>query len=71
MKFQAGYLNQVTTPLVILLFIPLMLLPACSKDNPDQITNETVLNQRLRSKVQTLDPGDSGDSASNAVCREF
>jgi ABC-type transport system substrate-binding protein len=30
-----------------------------------------VLNQRLRSKIQTLDPADVGDTASDGVCKEF
>ena len=30
-----------------------------------------ILNQRLRAKVQTLDPADVGDTTSDGVCKEF
>jgi ABC-type transport system substrate-binding protein len=52
------------------ILIALLLLPACTK-KPDSKTDEVVLNQRMRSKVQTLDPADVGDVTSDGVCKEF
>ena len=44
---------------------------SCKQKNPSSDKQEAVLNQRSRSKIQTLDPADVGDTASDGVCREF
>ena len=69
---KARYLNRITDCQCCLLniLIALLILPACTK-TPDSKTDEVVLNQRMRSKVQTLDPADVGDTASHGVCSEF
>ncbi len=70
---KARYLNHIAIRRFYLLFIiiPLLFFSACGWDEPADKSEEVVLNQRLRSKVQTLDPGNAGDSASNAICREI
>ncbi len=44
-------------------------LTSCKQDESE--SGEMVHNQRLRSKLQTLDPADVGDVASDGVCKEF
>ena len=51
--------------------ILLLFLPACTQENPASKSDEVILNQRMRSKIQTLDPADVGDTASHGVCGEF
>ena len=67
------YLNQriircfcLFNALILLLF-----LPACTQEDPASKPDEVILNQRMRSKIQTLDPADVGDTASHGVCGEF
>ncbi|MBL7214519.1 MAG: hypothetical protein ISS71_02440 [Phycisphaerae bacterium] len=49
----------------------LFFVPSCKPKHSEQNSREIVLNQRLRSKLQTLDPADVGDTASDGVCKEF
>jgi ABC-type transport system substrate-binding protein len=51
--------------------ILLLFLPACTQEDPASQSDEVILNQRMRSKIQTLDPADVGDTASHGVCGEF
>ena len=44
---------------------------SCKQKDSSSNKHEVVLNQRSRSKIQTLDPADVGDTASDGVCREF
>ena len=53
------------------LAIALLFFSACEQKEGRGGKDEVVLNQRIRSKVQTLDPADVGDTASSGVCREF
>jgi len=47
----------------------LCMLSAC--DRSPENTDEVVFNQRLRAKVQTLDPVNVGDTTSDGVCKDF
>lgn len=69
----ARYLNQFMMRCFCLfnVLIPLLFLSACTQEDPTSKSDEVVLNQRMRSKVQTLDPADVGDTASHGVCGEF
>ena len=69
----ARYLNQIMIRCFCLfnVLIPLFFLPACTRKDPAGNTDEVVLNQRLRTKIQTLDPADVGDTTSDGVCKEF
>ena len=51
--------------------IPLLFLPACTQEDPTSKSDEVILNQRLRAKIQTLDPANVGDTTSDGVCKEF
>ena len=64
---------MITTRYFIFLNLAIVLLffPACEQKEGRGGKDEVVLNQRIRSKVQTLDPADVGDTASSGVCREF
>ena len=54
------------------ILICLLFFPACEwDDHPASTPDEVILNQRIRSKIQTLDPADVGDTASHGVCSEF
>jgi len=53
---------------IVLLFLS---LSSCKQKGTGSGSGEVVLNQRLRAKVQTLDPADIGDVTSDGVCREF
>jgi ABC-type transport system substrate-binding protein len=55
---------------VFLLCIPFF-AGACDHKKPSNSSDEIILNQRLRSKIQTLDPSDVGDTQSDGVCKEF
>jgi ABC-type transport system substrate-binding protein len=46
-------------------------IPACKRLPDSGQEREMILNQRLRAKVQTLDPADVGDTISDGVCKEF
>jgi oligopeptide transport system substrate-binding protein len=46
-----------------------MCLTGCER-GPEN-TDEVVMNQRLRVKVQTLDPANVGDTSSDGVCKDF
>ena len=46
-------------------------LLSCDRAAPSGQYEEMVINQRLRAKVQTLDPADVGDTTSDGVCKEF
>ncbi len=49
----------------------LFFLSSCKQRDAESESGEMVHNQRLRSKLQTLDPADVGDTASDGVCKEF
>lgn len=51
--------------------LSLLFLSSCRQKNSEPASGEMVHNQRLRSKLQTLDPADVGDVASDGVCKEF
>jgi oligopeptide transport system substrate-binding protein len=55
--------------LIVILF--LAAIPACKRQPDSGRKAEMVMNERLRAKVQTLDPADVGDTTSDGVCREF
>lgn len=52
------------------LFCLVFFVPACRHKNAKG-EEEVVLNQRLRAKIQTLDPADVGDTNSDGVCRDI
>lgn len=52
------------------LFCIALLVCGCDRKDPGQ-KEQIVLNQRLRSKIQTLDPADVGDTNSDGVCKDF
>lgn len=54
-----------------ILIIPILLSACRRRDPSDSLDPEIIINQRLRSKVQTLDPADVGDTTSDGVCKEF
>ncbi|MCE5184610.1 MAG: ABC transporter substrate-binding protein [Planctomycetaceae bacterium] len=54
----------------VLFFVAGALLSGCGKDSPSG-SEAVVLNQRLRAKIQTLDPADVGDTNTDGVCKEF
>ena len=70
---KARYLNwiRIRCCCSLNILIALLLLPACTQEDPASKSDEVILNQRMRSKVQTLDPADVGDTASHGVCGEF
>ena len=58
--------------IVLLGFVFLFLsFISCKQEGSTPSQDEIVLNQRLRAKIQTLDPADVGDVTSDGVCREF
>ncbi len=52
-------------------FFLLLCMSGCERKGASGRADEIVHNQRLRSQVQTLDPGNIGDTASSAVGEEF
>ena len=52
-------------------FFSALCMSGCERKGASEGAEEIVHNQRLRSQVQTLDPGNIGDTASSAVGEEF
>jgi len=57
----------VTSFFLLLLFV----ITGCERSLPDADSSESVLQHRLRAKVQSLDPADIGDVVSHAVGEEI
>jgi len=58
-------------PVVFLLLALIFLTPGCKKVSGQKDTPQTLLQHRLRARIQTLDPADIGDTTSDGVGREF
>ena len=71
-SLKARCLSRIVVSRLCWLGVLLLFLPACKKDDHSVLSpDEIILNQRIRSKIQTLDPADVGDTASHGVCSEF
>jgi len=71
---KARYLSQIASHRFcrLTILICASFFSACNQDDhPASTPDEIILNQRIRSKIQTLDPADVGDTASHGVCSEF
>lgn len=71
---KARFQNHITLRRLYLLIIiiSLFIFPVCrQKGYSGEETEEIVLNERSRSKIQTLDPGNVGDVPTDEICCEF
>ena len=71
--FKSQSLNEKTMRISGLLFIliSVVFFSACSRKDDAVGEGQIVHNQRLGTKIKTLDPSDVTDSAASSICNEF